>query len=342
VAEKADVVILTALGVEHAAIYGQLNSPQVIKHPEGTVYDVGIICSNGETFKVALVQIGMGNVGAAQECERAIAFFHPTYAFFVGVAGGIKDVKLGDVVASTKVYYYEPGKADEPYKPRFDFGEASSSLIHLARLAKRKGEWTARIEYADGSTAKVAPDVFIEPIVSSEKLVTSLKSEIYKNVTAYMSDAVAFEMEGFGFFTAVKRNEGVKGLDIRGISDLLAGKSDADATGLQGRASLHAAAFAIELLYLLLDKPPFSKWDALYKLTVRLYPKGPADRSIWERAGGDMSTLDLSGSGKGAWFAAIRELSNGGGGLITPKRLIETLQEDYPGNEELEQLASGM
>ncbi|MDE0096881.1 MAG: caspase family protein [Gammaproteobacteria bacterium] len=72
-------------------------------------------------------------------------------------------------------------------------------------------------------------------------------------------------------------------------------------------------------------------WSELGKIMPDLYPVGPMDQEIWERAGGDSSRLHLNDTGRTAWFKALRTLRHGGGGsTISREKLIRTALEDYP------------
>ena len=42
--------------------------------------------------------------------NEAISSLSPKYVFLAGIAGGIKDPKIGDIVIGTKAYFYEGGK----------------------------------------------------------------------------------------------------------------------------------------------------------------------------------------------------------------------------------------
>jgi CHASE2 domain-containing sensor protein/nucleoside phosphorylase len=236
-------VILTALPVEYQAVRAYLSKLQEETHHQGTVYERGQFAVEGQTWDVGIVEIGAGNSGAALEAERAIAYFNPKVILFVGVAGGIKDVALGDVVASTKVYGYESGKAEETFKPRPEIGLADYCLEQRARAEARKGDWLQRITVTEPN-----PRVFVAPIAAGEKVIASTKSDVYKFLQSNYGDAVAVEMEGFGFLEATRASQRVSAIVIRGISNLIDGKATADDSGYQEIASRNASAFAFEIL----------------------------------------------------------------------------------------------
>lgn len=64
-----------------------------------------------------------------------------------------------------------------------------------------------------------------------------------------------------------------------------------------------------------------------------LYPTGPLDQEVWSRAGGDISRLDLSGSGRTAWTRLIRDVDRGAS--VTLVELISEAEQDYPKNRKL-------
>jgi len=239
-------LILTALPVEYQAVRAFLTAIQEVTHPQGTIYERGRFASDQQTWEVAIGQIGAGNAGAALEAERAINHFNPAVTLFVGVAGGLKDVQIGDVVAATRVYGYESGKADDhEFLTRPDVGEADYRLIQRARAEANKRDWTARIQ---GPVSDPPPQVFVGPLAAGEKVLSGVESATRRLLRSHYGDALAVEMEGRGFLQATHANNTVAALVIRGISDLLAGKQWADAQGSQTQAARHASAFAFQVL----------------------------------------------------------------------------------------------
>jgi nucleoside phosphorylase/tetratricopeptide (TPR) repeat protein len=241
----ARAVILTALPVEYEAVAAHLTNRCERTHPHGTVYEVGEFLSEKIPWEVLIAEIGAGNQAAALEAERAIAFFNPSVAFFVGVAGGLKDVQLGDVVAATDIYGYESGKANSTLVPRLKIGSSTYPMVQRARAIARKSDWPQKI---DPSPTGRKPQAFVGPIAAGEKVVASKRSSIYKFLKQNCGDALAVEMEGRGFLEATHANTSVNSLVIRGISDLVSGKTRSDAAGYQEVAAEHAAAFAFEML----------------------------------------------------------------------------------------------
>lgn len=325
------ILIVTALSLEFQAVESYLTEITSDTHPlTGSKYKLGSYKAPNQSLHVMVVEAGAGNNRSADETGRAIQHFKPDYTFFVGVAGGIKDVIIGDVVASSKIIGFEVGKAADDFKPRLDMMSASYTLEQLAKDVKREGNWVEKIKI---KSHRGTPKSFVQPIAAGEKVVVSNKSETYKTISTYCSDAIAVDMEGIGFLIAA-RPYNVEAIEIRGISDMLEKKEEADASGSQPDAAANAAAFTFEMidnLQIGYDLKDITFQNKLLDFVNEHYPQGPEQDEIWTRAGGDISILVNSVNRKSQWRSAIQRLVNGGGGkTITLYSLLNSIKEDYP------------
>jgi nucleoside phosphorylase len=79
--------------------------------------------------------------------ERGIANFRPSVALFVRVAGGVKDVAIGDVVVADKMYGYESGKEDETgFRPRPEVKNAAHDIEQRGRTLPKTHDWKSLVE----------------------------------------------------------------------------------------------------------------------------------------------------------------------------------------------------
>lgn len=235
------VVIVTALEVETRAVLRQLGGCTV-----ETVSGTGFFRGRFEGWDVAVVEAGPGNAGAAAIAVKALQHYNPGVALFVGVAGGVKDVNIGDVVVATKVYGYESGKeVAKGFQARPDVQNTAHELEQRARVIRQQDGWKNRL---DPTIEHGVPSLFVAPIAAGEKVVAAKRGATAKLIKENYGDATAVEMEGSGFLKGVHINYPTQGCVIRGISDLLSGKASADKAGSQQRAADAASAAAFEIL----------------------------------------------------------------------------------------------
>ncbi len=236
------IVFLTALPLEYDAVIAHLPNGQIeTQHDGGASYYVSeYVTPANRHWRVAVRKLSVaGNYEAAQDSIDAISDFFPSYMFFVGVAGGIKNVQLGDVVASSMAKGYESVKVEEEViKQRAHVEYPSRLLVELAFQMASQSQWRNKIKEIEGQ-----PKAQVCPIASGEKVITS--PEALKQLLQCCSDAVAVEMEAIGFLRTFRKRSHVQGIVIRGISDMVKGKNvPGHDDKWQPIAARHAAGFA--------------------------------------------------------------------------------------------------
>jgi adenosylhomocysteine nucleosidase len=339
------ILILSALEkTERQIILNHLESPKVEKHlVTGTDYYVSVKIINGRSFRILLGRTDQTNYNAGIETERAINYFKPEYVFFVGVAGGLKDVKVGDIVIGQDVYGYERGKAavantnnvkTSVYRARPKFGASSYSMERLATNFAFSKEWQKLASDIIDKQYHDKVSVLTGTIASGEKVDADVKSDLHAFLMQNCGHALAVEMEGLGFLEACRPYPQIHSLLIRGISDLVNDKEGSDAKGSQEYATKNAASFLFALIEQLgtdSNESSFTKEALLLDVLCKLYPEGVKDNNVYKRAGGDLSRIKLNSNGFVQWHDTLDLISNGGS--ISIQDLIKELKNDFPKNE---------
>lgn len=174
-------------------------------------------------------------------------------------------------------------------------GVSAHDLVERAKAESRAIE-------LDGGSAYRAR---VAPIAAGEKVVASIRSATHKLIRKNYRDAIAVEMEGRGLLEAVHTNASVSGLIIRGISDLLDAKAQADAAGSQAVASENAADFAFRILARFLPGEQAAS------------RRRPRSRILaWGGALAALAVLVLSLSGP-HWLDALRPMPHAQAGAFT-------------------------
>lgn len=237
-------VIITAIPIEFNSACEHLRDLKEVTSPKQAVYELGLFDGDENVWKVGVAEVGAGNTQCCIETERAIDFFNPQVVIFVGIAGGFKDdITFGDVVVAERAYGYEMGKIkDGEMLTRPDSGKSSYAMLQRAKAVARKDNWKTRI--IGNNDGIINPKAIVKPIAAGEKVIADSRSDIAKMLKKHYNDTAAIEMEGYGFYKAIEVNEGVLGLIVRGISDMLDNKED----HYHDLASKNASAFAFEVL----------------------------------------------------------------------------------------------
>ena len=282
-AERVDAFVLTAIECEYLAVVGHLEPGRDRRTADGAVHEIGRFAGHHGRLTVGVQLAGQGNELAAVLAERAVARLRPSVLLLVGVAGGRKDARLGDVVVADTVYGYESGRDErDAFRPRIKSWPSAFALVQRARLVAADRRWQDRIAPPPEET----PAAYVGALAAGSKVVAHAESASGRLLGEVAGDTLAVETEGLGLLTAARINPRVQALVVRGVSDLLGDKDAAHDTHWQPVAARHAAAFAFELLASLdAPAPP---------------ARAPRAAALSTRQLGELTTLLLDMPGIGA------------------------------------------
>jgi len=226
-----DIAILCPLSIEYNAVRQYLIAPTFKEEKQfGLSYEAGSIHSEGHEWQISLFETA-GKIGNLQ--ARTTQILHslkPKFVFLVGIAAGIKDVQIGDVIIGTKAYGYESGKeTDNGFLARPDVIYSSRKLIELAKQTVRE---------KPPENYKVA----FGAIAGGNRVINTANNSLQVIKQSY-NDTKALEMESIGFAFAAQEAQ-VPFLNIRSICDLAIHKND----NFQNLAAERAANFAVQLI----------------------------------------------------------------------------------------------
>lgn len=230
-----DIVILCPVEVEFKIIRKILTNSKPTQYKKVS-FDFGKIKAKSYNWNIAVIEPDLNLNSFGLKVNEAISTLNPKYVFLAGIAGGIKDPKIGDIIIGTKAYFYEGGKETTKgfvARPRI-IENNSNELLTLAKRITRE-------------INPIRTNFHFGAIASGNKVLSSLDSQSIEIIKKHYNDTQALEMESYEFALAASRLE-IPYLNIRGISDLIDGKTKSDSEGHQESASEEVAIFLHQLI----------------------------------------------------------------------------------------------
>ncbi len=243
-----DLVILTVLHEEYQAVCSLLPD---LKPMQGTptasnlyAWKSGSLRNRlGGSYQLAVGMLGRpGETGSALAVQDAIQRWRPRYIFFVGIAGGLKNLNKGDVIIADIIFPYEYGKLEKRFLPRPDRTEQTDQALLTSALAYIKNHRWEDFHMPD-PPSPTQPKITQGVVASGEKVIDDPTNEFFEAVLEANPRLSAVEMEGAGAASAIEqaqaRGDSVGFMMVRGISDLPRG-TQAEVPGLSAAGTVPA------------------------------------------------------------------------------------------------------
>lgn len=214
------IAILTAVGKEFETIRNLFSNERIGDIQEciegAFYYDIIPILINNVNIDVIIGICDQGNVEASISVNDILHRFNPDLFFFAGTCGGIKDVEVGDSIIVEKVFDLFRGKDSDiwhakPTNCGMDY--KNFGLCRAVMMSVNRGEKLSEL-YKDNNSK-----LHMGFIGSGSAIVASEKSKIRELMEVHYANIIGVEMEGYGFYQTLEKNEYRSGIMIRAVTD---------------------------------------------------------------------------------------------------------------------------
>jgi nucleoside phosphorylase len=229
---SVDIAIITILAEEYRAVLQLLRRVRQVVGSSDLDNRHAWVVGEVDTptspvpYTVALaMSSGPGNNAAVIATKNTILAFDPRCILVVGVAGGLGNIRLGDVVVADRICAYEYGKVDHGFQPRHDLDSPTdASIASAARtLADRYPGWYMELTQHQGGMS-LSPRIEVGKVASGDKVVDDTTDNFFAHIIKSREKLHAVEMEGAGAAAAIQdareMRQAISFGMIRGISDL--------------------------------------------------------------------------------------------------------------------------
>lgn len=217
--EKVDVLFVSALRVEHRAIFERFDRSEGSPRAAGSQFKLGEIDTELRPRRVAAcVSERAGTISAALTTYRGIELFRPRVVVLHGITAGIEgEVSLGDVVVPDRIVEYEATKV----LPEKEVDRGLRHPVHPNLIAGVKA-WPKLEQFLEGLSPlrpeEGASGLSTDGMASGNKVIAS--TERARLIGGKGEKIVAIEMESLGVISACSRfDPAVKAIVIKAVSD---------------------------------------------------------------------------------------------------------------------------
>ncbi|MEM5314288.1 hypothetical protein [Paraburkholderia sp. JHI869] len=251
------VLCVAAAAVELAAVYAQLKesfgTPKTVQLDDSQEYLLQFLDSRNAVVWNLISLSFQGQTEAAVEVKALCLALRPTIVLMIGMCMAMpgKALPVGTVVVPNEVTVFDhtrlivEGVQQRPHGDRVD-----NEMFKLARIVSVKQQFPFKVVTDKG-------------LASASSKVENVNSELISFISESFQDAVAFDMEGWGFYRA---GAGQRCLWIKAVAD--AGETQqADFShqlgkkATQANVTKNAAKFAIDLVQEFVDAHGLSAAD---------------------------------------------------------------------------------